>query len=268
MRMLNADTLTVLFWRGVSFFIGIIILMLVMYRQNTLQQFIKIGKPGLLIGVIFAFSTICFTAAIQNTSISNTLVIISTSPIFAALFSWIFLKEKIKMITWVAMLIIIAAITAIMSNSAASGGLLGDISAFGTSILMAISFTLTRRYKDTNMVPAMAISGLLAALIAIPLIITTGSTFALMPSVFPYLILAGITITIAFALITLGPRYMPAPEVGLIMPLETVLGSYLGWIFLREEPSMLTVIGGLVVIATLCIHAWLSLKATKKMIAI
>lgn len=259
-RLLNADTWTVLFWRGIIFTIGIILLMLFTYRKDTIRQFIKVGKPGILIGLIFGLSTLCFTIAIQNTSISNTLVIISTSPMFAALFSWVFLNEKIKGITWIAMLIIIAAIVAIMSNSFASGGLLGDISAFGTSIFMAISFTITRRYKETNMVPAMAISGVFASLIAIPLIISADSTFVLMPEAIPYLILAGFFVTIAFALITLGPRYMPAAEVGLIMPLETVLGSYLGWIFLREEPSMLTLFGGLVVIATLSIHAWLSLK--------
>jgi len=234
--------------------------MLIMYRKETIKQFIKIGKPGLLIALIFALSTLCFTSAIQNTSISNTLVIISTSPMFAALFSWIFLKEKIKLITWIAMIIIIGAIAAIMSKSFASGSFFGDFSAFGSAILMAISFTLTRRYKAINMVPAMAISGIIASLISIPFVIATGTTFALSTNAIPYLIFGGCFISIAFALITLGPRYMPAPEVGLIMPLETVLGSYLGWIFLREEPSMLTIVGGLVVITTLSIHAWLSLK--------
>ena len=260
MRLLNADTLTVLFWRGISFFVGITILMLIMYRQDTMKQFLKIGKPGVLIGCIFAASTFCFTAAIQNTSISNTLVIISTSPMFAALFSWIFLKEKIKLVTWIAMVIIIGAIAIIMSSSAAEGSLFGDLCAFGSSIFMAISFTVTRRYKAINMVPAMALSGVVATLVSIPLIISTGSSFLISTNAIPYLVVGAIFISIAFALITLGPRYMPAPEVGLIMPLETVLGSYLGWIFLSEEPNNLTIIGGIIVIATLIIHAWLSLK--------
>ena len=259
-RFLKADTLTILFWRGIVFAIGIIILMLIMYRKDTIRQFYKIGKPGLLIGFMFGLGTLCFTFAIQNTSISNTLVIYSTSPMFAALFSWFFLKEKIKFITWLAMFVITAAITTIMFKSLSSGGFVGDINALGAAIFSAITFTTTRHYKEVNMVPAMAFSGLVTIIIAIPLIITTGSTFLLIPSAIPYLILGGITVTIAFALITLGPRYMPAPEVALILPLETVLGSYLGWIFLKEIPSVLTISGGIVVIATLTIHAWLSLK--------
>ena len=260
MRLLNADTWTILFWRGITFSIGITILMLLMYRRNTIQQFVKIGKPGVIIGIIFSLSTLFFTVAIQNTSISNTLVIISTSPMFGALFSWIFLKEKIKIITWYAMVIIFVATATIMFDSFASGGLVGDISAFGTSIFMAITFTIMRQYKEVNMVPAMGISGISAMLMAIPLIITSTSSFLLTANAIPYLIATAILVPIAFALITLGPRYMPAPEVGLIMPLETVLGSYLGWLFLKEQPSDLTLTGGILVIVTLIIHASLSLK--------
>ena len=258
-RLLYADTWTVVFWRGFVFSIGTILLMLLMYKKSTLQQFKKIGKPGLLIGVIFGFSSLFFTAAIQNTSISNTLVIIGTSPMFAALFSWFFLGEKIRFRTWVAMLIIFAAILAIMSNSVQQGGFWGDLSAFGTAIMMAISFTLTRRHKEINMVPAMALSGMIAVIISTPVILSIGGTFALAPKAIPYLIIAGVIVTLAFALITLGPRYIPAPEVSLIMPLETVLGSYLGWIFLNEKPATLTLIGGFIVISTLSVHAWLSL---------
>jgi len=260
MRLLDADTFIILFWRGITFAVGIFILMLLMYRGKIFQQFAKAGSAGIFIGALFGSSTLCFTAAIQNTSISNTLVIISTSPMFAALFSCLFLKEKVKLKTWIAMFIIVGAIAIIMSNSFSAGNILGDLCALGSSIFIAATFTYMRGYKEINMIPAMAISGVITSLVAILLIAGTDGTFLLKSSSVPYLIIAGFTVTIAFALITLGPRYMPAPEVGLIMPLETVLGSYLGWIFLKEEPTLLTFIGGAIVIATLIIHAWLSLN--------
>lgn len=263
-RLLNAETWTVVLWRGTAFSIGIALIMLMIYRGNTLRQFINIGKPGLLIGLFFACSNLCFITAIQNTSIANTLVIIGTSPMFAALFTWMFLGEKIKSITWVSMLIVFASIFAIMSNSLETGGLLGDICAFGSAIFIAISFTFTRRHKEVNMVPAMALSGILIALVAIPAISYTGSAFYLLPEVVPFLIMGGIISSTAFALITLGPRYIPAPEVSLIMPLETVLGTYLGWVFLSEKPSSLTIIGGIIIILTLVIHSWLSLKKSRQ----
>lgn len=263
-RLLYADTWAVIFWRGLVFSAGITILMLLSYRSNTLSQFKKIGKPGLLIGVIFGLSSLLFATSIQNTSIANTLVIISTSPAFAAIFSWYFLKEKIPLRTLIAMFIIFVTIAAIMSDSLEVGSFFGDLCAMGTSILIAISFTYTRKHKETNMVPAMAISGLISAAIAAIVTINVHDSLKLEPEVIPYLILAGIVISTAFALITLGPRYIPAAEVSLIMPLETVFGSYLGWIFLQEKPPMLTLLGGIIIITTLTIHAWITLKSSKE----
>lgn len=259
-RLLNADTWAVVFWRGIAFSIGTAIIMLLIYRKETIKQFIKIGKPGLIIGVIFGFSSLFFTAAIQNTSIANTLVIVSTSPAFAALFSWLFLKEKIHIRTFITMIIIFAAIAMIMWNSLKADGFWGDLSAVGTSILIAISFTFTRKHKETNMVPAMALSGIISACVAGVIAITTQTALKLEPQVIPYLILAGIVVSTAFALITLGPRYITAPEVSLIMPLETVFGSYLGWIFLSEKPATITLLGGVIIILTLVVHAWLTHK--------
>ena len=60
---------------------------------------------------------------------------------------------------------------------------------------------------------------------------------------------------ISFALITLGPRYLPAPEVGLLMLLETVLGPFWVWLLLSEESPLLTVVGNALVSATLAGHS-------------
>jgi len=259
-RLLNTDTWTAVLWRGLAFSTGILILMLLMYRRDVIQVFRNIGKAGMVIGVIFGISSFFFTASVQNTSIANTLVIISTSPLFAALFSWLYLKEKVPLRTWLAMLVIFTAIAMIMWNSAGTSSIWGDLAALGTAVFMAISFTFTRKHKDTNMVPAMFISGLVSASLAALIIKQTSNSFYLSDAAIPYLIMGGIVVTLAFALITLGPRYIPAPEVSLIMPLETVLGSYLGWIFINEKPSSLTIIGGFIVILTLMIHAWLSLR--------
>ncbi|MEB8433274.1 DMT family transporter [Cocleimonas sp. KMM 6892] len=267
-RLLDVETWTAVLWRGIAFAAGISILMLLMYREKTLKQFKNIGRAGLLIGLIFGVSSFFFTASIQNTSISNTLVIISTSPAFASLFSWLFLKEKVHLRTWIAMAVIFVAIILIVSKSLGSGSLLGDLFALGTSIFMAVSFTLTRRRKDINMVPAMVISGLVAATGGALMLSQTTKAYALPEASIPYLIIGGIVVTIAFALITLGPRYISAPEVSLIMPLETVMGSYLGWAFLSERPSNMTLIGGFVILLTLFIHAWLSLQAEKRRVAV
>jgi len=260
-RMVQADSWTILFWRGLLFALGITIVIFLIYGKNTLRQFLKIGKIGVLLGVLFGLSTLFFLTAVQNTSIANALVIISTSPVFAALLSWVFLKEKTHSRTWITMFVIIAAMLVIMVDSYHSGGFWGDMSALMTSVLLAINFTITRQHKNINMVPAMAVSGLATAgIAALVIAFSTSIPFYLDESSIPYLLAMGLVITLAFSLIMLGPRYMPAAEVSMIMPLETVFGSYLGWLFLGEIPSTYVIIGGIVILVSLMIHAWFSLK--------
>ncbi len=260
-RLANSDTWTILFWRGLLFAFGIVLIIFITYRRTTLQQFKNIGKRGILLGFLFGLSTIFFVTGVQYTSIANALVIISTSPVFAALLSWAFLKEKTSLRTWITMFIIIGATAMIMLNSFKHGGFWGDMSALVTSVLLAINFTITRQAKDTNMIPAMAIAGLVTALISAIVITLTASPLLLEAPAIPYVLVGGVVITLAFSLITLGPRYMPAAEVGMIMPLETVFGAYLAWIFLSEAPSEHVIVGGGIIMLTLIVHAWFTVKS-------
>ena len=264
-RMVQADSWTILFWRGLLFALGISIVIFIIYGKSTFQQFYKIGRMGLLLGVLFGLSTTFFVMAVQNTSIANALVIISTSPVFAALLSWAFLKEKTHLQTWITMFVIIVAMLVIMFDSYQGGGFWGDMSALVTSILLAINFTITRQLKNINMVPAMAISGLVTTAIAALVIVFSASIpLYVGANAIPYLLGMGLVSTLAFSLIMLGLRYMPAAEVSMIMPLETVFGSYLAWLFLGEAPSYYVLVGGAVILLTLIIHAYFSLKKSKE----
>ena len=70
-----------------------------------------------------------------------------------------------------------------------------------------------------------------------------------------------IILPISFFLIGLGPQYIPAPEVSLIMLLEAVLGPIWAWWFISQTPSPLSLIGGAVIIGTLAIHFAIGLRA-------
>lgn len=263
-RLADSDTWTILFWRGLLFALGIMVIIFLTYRSTTIRQFANIGKRGILLGFLFGWSTVFFVMAIQYTSIANALVIISISPVFSALLSWAFLKEKTNLRTWITMFIIIAATATIMFDSFKHGGFWGDMSALATAVLLAINFTITRQAKKINMVPAMAIAGLTTSAIAAIMIALTASPLLLEAPAIPYLLWMGLVVTLAFSLITLGPRYMPAAEVGMIMPLETVFGAYLAWIFLSEAPSMYVIVGGGVIMFTLMVHAWFTVKTSVK----
>ena len=253
-RLADADSWTVLFYRGLLMSIGVMILLLVTYRSKTIVEFKKIGRGGLWIGWLHGIMTGTFVFAIMHTSIANTLVIISTGPIWIAIIAWLTLREKASLITWLAMIIVFIGIYIVMSANFGGQNIVGDIFALITAILMGFTFTLVRKYKAVNMVPTMAVGGVIAAIIAC----IFAPTLVLKPEAIIYVVAMGVILAISFSLITIAPRYMPAAEVGMIMPLETVLGTLIAWRVINEVPSSNAIIGGIIVVITLFCHAWYS----------
>jgi len=255
----EVDSWTVLFWRGLLYAVGVSLLVFIKYGSKTIDEFKNIGKGGLVIGFFSGISTGTFVFAIVYTSIANALVIISTGPIMIAIVAWFLLKEKSSVITWTSMIIVFIGIYIVMSGSFGGQNLVGDFFALITAVMMGFTFTLTRKYKHINMVPVNAIGGLIAALIAFVM----ANQISVPAEVVGYIIAMGAILSISFSLITIAPRYMPAAEVGMIMPLETVLGSLIAWYFISEVPSTNAIIGGTIVIATLFLHSWYSTRLAK-----
>ena len=69
------------------------------------------------------------------------------------------------------------------------------------------------------------------------------------------LLLGLVIMPLSFGLITLGPRTIPAPEVALLLLLETVLGPIWVWLVIDEKPSEMTLVGGCVVISAVMLQS-------------
>ena len=107
------------------------------------------------------------------------------------------------------------------------------------------------------MVPANLLGNLLvvpAALLAgaQPLAVTT-------PDMLFLLLLGGLVLPVSFTMITQGPRYLPAPEVSLILLVETILGPLWVWLAFNEVPLATTLLAGVLIVGTLAVHTLMSL---------
>ena len=65
---------------------------------------------------------------------------------------------------------------------------------------------------------------------------------------------------IPFVLVTIAPRFITAAEVNLFFLLETILGPIWVWLIIKEQPSIETIHGGIIIILTILIHSFLKLK--------
>jgi len=260
-RLADSDSWTVLFWRGIFFAAGIIVILLITYRSKAVNELINIGKGGVFIGLLTALGGTSFILAIHYTSIAKTLVIISISPIMVAIVSLIMLKEKPALYTWLSMIIVFIGIYIVMAGDKSGMNLMGNLFALTSVILGGFSFTLLRKYKNVNMVPAMAVNGVAIALIGF----VFADSLVLSSQSMLYILTSGIVLAVSFSLITIAPQYIPAPEVAMFFPLGTVLGTLIAWIVVKEQPPSNALIGGSIVIVTLFCHAWYSTKLAQKL---
>ena len=256
-RIIDTDPWTMTFWRGLLIGLGLMVFYAAAEGRGWLGKVAAIGRPGLLAALLFSINAICFILALAHTTVANTLMVVATAPLFGAMLSRLFLGERVERRTWIAILAALLGIAVIFSGSLEAGGLLGDLLALGTALGLAGGFTVVRRSRAVNMVPAMALGGFITASVSVWL----AAPFSLSPPAFGLMLFLGLLLLpVAFGLITLGPRYITAPEVSLLMLLETALGPLIVWIALGEAPSELALLGGVIVFATLTLHAMLGFR--------
>ncbi len=260
-RLISVDSWTTLFWRGLFFASTILTFYILRRGAGALKSFQVMGRRGFLAAACFTVSTIFFVLAVTHTNVANALFIIATAPLFAALLSWIFLGEKIRLPTWIAIVFCLGGIGLIFLDSIGGGSRLGDFYAIICALGLAGQITTVRHARSIDMVPSLALSGYMVAAISLPLATPSAVTSQ---DIF-YLILLGVVILpCAFSLITIGPRFIPAPEVSLLMLLESIFGPLWVWFVIHENPGFGVLTGGAVVITTLFIHSCLGYRKNRR----
>ena len=256
-RLSNIDTWGLVFYRGIIPFSTVFIGMLFIYKLNFFKILFSSGYHGVIYVITFSITNITFVVSIQNTNVANTLVMIATAPMLSAILSGFFLKEKPDKKTWISIIITFLAIIFIFYDSLGVGNFYGDILAFITAIGLAVGAVIIRSAKSKNLVPAAVIGKLFVATFALFFI----ESFLLVEKdliIVPLMCI--LCVAIPFVLVTIAPRFIPAAEVNLFFLLETILGPIWVWFVIKEQPSIETLIGGIVIITTIAIHSFLKLR--------
>ena len=264
LRMVGSDPFTLLFTRcGLACF-TLVVLSLLLNRSRGIKQLYRLTRPEWFIAVMFAVSTTLFVFAVMNTTVANTFVICSVGPLFGAVLSRFFLGEMVAMRTWMAALIIIIGLTIIFSGSLESGGLVGDCAALLGAIGISAGFVVIRKHPEISMLPALAWSCVFVTITALP----KAEPSLLTMNDWGLLLLLGVFILpVAQALMTLGPRYITAPEVSLIQRIEALLAPLWVWLVLGEVPSKATLLGGILILVTLVGLALWAMRDEKHVVA-
>ena len=258
-RLSNIETWGMLFYRGAIPFVVVLIGLIFFYRNNLFKALINIGYPGIFYVISFSICNITFIISIQNTNVANTLVMIALAPMLSAILGAIFLKEAPDKKTWVAILITFAACVYIFYDSLNLGNFLGDFFGLVTAFGLACNAVIARYAKNRDLVPSAVIGKLCVAIFAFFFV----DTFALVGTDLIFVpLMCVMCVAIPFVLVTIAPRFITGAEVNLFFLLETILGPVWVWMVIKEQPSLETILGGVVIILTIAIHSFLALKKT------
>jgi drug/metabolite transporter (DMT)-like permease len=250
-RLAGTDAWTTIFWRSVFCAAFLSVAVTVMQRGRLTHIVREAGWPGLLMAACFATASTAFIMALSRTSVANTLIIQSLSPFIAGLGGWLFLGERVRRRTWLAMGVALVGTVVMLWGSPGAGSRIGDALALVTATAFAAATVVVRWHRSVQMPAAAALAAALAGLFALGPATPSSATG-------PDLVLLALfgigQLGVGMLLFTAGARLIPVAEASLIGVLECVLGPLWVWLAIGERPGLFALIGGAVILSALVAH--------------
>lgn len=256
-RLAGLDDYTLIFYRGLFPIFAISLVLWIYYRDRFVGALLGIGWAGICNAIFFAGINISFISAIQRTTVANTLLFLSSAPIFAAILSLIVLRENLRPSTWLIIGLSLLGIFIIGWGSYGSDGLPGDFFAVCCAIFTACSAVLVRYRKDIDLVPSVVLGSFLTACFALlqsPELAISARQLVCVG------IIGLLLIPFAFIVLTIAPRFANSAEVQLVYLLESILGPLWVWLVIHETPTTNTLVGGSILLASVAWFAHHSLR--------
>jgi drug/metabolite transporter (DMT)-like permease len=233
-------------WRGLWTAIWILLYLAITQRSAIVSSMRELPFWGVALSAgFFALGSTLYVTSLTLTSTAIASCIGSLAPIFTAVIGWVVLRERPGWLTTLAALIAVAGVVIIFADGLETGRWLGVV----TMVVVALSFSIQtvtlRSYRAFDMVPAIALGGLLAFAVAA----LVGGGLDVGPREIALLaLMALLQLAIPLILFVRSARHVPAVTLNLIALLDTVLNPLMSWIGVGEVPERAAFIGGAVII--------------------
>lgn len=262
----NASGFQIVFWRSVSQSIFVLLFLLCREGRLTGKSIVAIGPSGLIASVFLGLAFFGFVFSITNTTVANTMFLISTVPFFTALLAWPLLKEKVATRTWGLIFVALAGVLVMVSHAVTKGKLLGNAMGIFCAVSTAFYIICVRwgavKSRQIDMIPVVCVGGVIAALIAA---FMEKGGISVSANDLMWCVIAGACQNgPGFMLYTMAARYVTAAELSLLGLIEVIIAPIWVWLLFREIPAFYTIVGGTLVLSAVVGLATLSMIPQKK----
>jgi drug/metabolite transporter (DMT)-like permease len=223
---------------------------------------------ALLSGAFLAFHFAAWITSLEYTTVASSVVLVSTVPLWVALFSPIFLKESITRLALLGMLIALlggAVITlsdtctlragsldcSSISGLVQGSALFGDLLALTGAIMAAAYVMLGRRLRSAmSLVGYVFLVYAMAGVVLLAVNLIAGNSFRGYPSqaYIWMILLALIPQLIGHTSFNWALRYISAGFVSIALLGEPIGSTILAYFFLDEMPSPIEIIGAILIL--------------------
>ena len=214
----------------------------------------------LLRGLLGGGAVLLYFVAISHLPVGVATLLNNSSPLFVAVFSWVFLREPFSWRTLMALAVTsVGVVLVVLGNASSVGGptlsLRWVFMGLGSAVFAGGAVTTMRAMRKRE--------GAWEIFLALCVI---GSVITGIPAAFEFVwptrhdlfwvALTGFLSVGSQILLTYSLRYVPAVRAGLLMQLTPILTFILGALWLGEFPSMLGWLGSIVTIGGVCWGMW------------
>ncbi|MCL1886675.1 MAG: DMT family transporter [Betaproteobacteria bacterium] len=245
----------IVFWRSLFAALFVAAYLLIAQRSRFLSNLRNIQLSGFFSAVMWAVIFTCFMLSLTLTTVANTLLVSSITPLLTTFFAWFFLGQKISVKTWFTVVFAFVGVIWIFAGNADGlwdTHLTGLLFALAVPFAYAVNFMIfSKAGKNIDMMPAIFLGGALSSIAMIPLVFpleASGRDIGMLA------VLGVFQLGVPCLLLVYVARFLLPVEMALIAMLETVLGPLWVWVGVNEVPSNETLMGGLVILCCLLFH--------------
>jgi len=250
----NLDAYQVTFFR--SLLAGITVLII------TWRDGLRINAFGAMCSVIYATLLFLFVWATKHTTAANAIFLQYTAPIYILILAPFVIGEKFHIRDLVTVVFCLAGMSLFFVGDLSIGDYQGNIAALGSGIFLGLYIMLLRHPRALGMSGTITViyGNFLLALLTLP------SGLAALPTAtwkdyaavgFLGVFQIGLSYILFIKGVRGGTRPLDASIIGFIEPLLNPVWVFL---FVGERPGAYAILGGIIIIATVCVHTLVQYK--------
>ena len=234
------------------------------------KNYLKIGMSGTIGGIGLGTAMITFIWSITNTTAAITLLCLAAMPFITALLGFLFLKEKISISVWIAIVFASIGVAIMAFDSASLGSINGLIFGLASALGFSIFSVSLRWRKETPKFTTVAVAGLFCTLFSFAIITQNDLNFLASSKNEGLFALHGTLVCLGLILYSIGSKIIPAAELTLLSLTEIIGGIFWVWIpilGINEIPSTNTIIGGFFIFMSIIYYS-LVIKHNRRFIGL